>query len=343
MERVPSSLWSAVQRLAGDGMWPPATRTRCDAFIRTAVGERLAGLLLDARDLPPALASYVDAARAKLQECVMRHAAAVDATLARIALVLHGEPYAIFGGAAYRQHLYDRPWLRPVEQLDVLVPRANFAAVVDALRDGGFGEQPSSDPATRIAAHHRATFGGEVAVALHHSFLQRSRHTVDYDALWSRVHERRLADDDAFLAHAASFIARDGDVPLIHYADLALMLARDPELPSRTAPLARRWQLQRGVYAMLRQATRVFGAPVAQTDALLDAPARALLDRYVLRDPRRREPVPWGRRLWLMDGWWRRLSFGASHAAATVVGWWHGMLHLGRATGTRVRPPLRSH
>ena len=317
---VPTSLWRAVQRIAtGTDAWPPVTRSRAQVFVRTAIGEKMAPLLLAARDLPPMIASLVDDARAKLEDTMQRQSAAVDRCTAQIAELLRGEPFAFFRGGE-------------LTDVNILVPRHRFAAVNERFRSAGIREHLSHRPAARATTHHQVSFYAETLVSVHHSFVQRPRHAIDYDAIWKRVEPMegellRISDLDAFLAHCLQFAMADGAVEIVRYFELWLMLQRDPDLPLRAVETARAWRMERAVFATLRQGRLVMPElATPQVEAamqqLLRARVRRFLDMHVLPDPLRRERgTQLWRNLWLMDDWRHRLGFVVYNAGASLAGW----------------------
>jgi hypothetical protein len=341
---VPISLWRAVQRIAtGTDAWPPRTRSRAEIFVRTAIGEKLAPLLLAASDLPAAVAAHVDDARAKLRDTMQRQSAALDRCTVQLTELLRGERFALFKGAEYRYRLYPSRELRAMTDINILVPRARFGAVNERFRAAGIREHLSHRPAARATTHHQVSFYAETLFSVQHSFVQRPRHAIDYDAIWKRVvpvdgELLRISDLDAFLAHCLQFAIGDGSVELVRYADLWLMLQRDPELPLRAVDTARAWRMERAVFATLRQARLVMPElATPQVEAamqqLLRARVRRFLDTHVLPDPlqRGRETQLW-RTLCLVDDWRHRLGYCVTNAGASLAGW---VIGSARAVTTR--------
>jgi hypothetical protein len=188
--------------------------------------------------------------------------------------------------------------------------------------------------------YERAFVLGDVIVEVHHSFVQRIRHRIDYEGVWSRrvVEEAgrgmaRLGDADALAGHALAMAKDEFSVPLIRYVDLWLMVQGKPDLLLREGmERAREWRAARAFYGALRQCSRLFpefGTPEREALAseMLAPSVRGFLDRAVLPAPTEqgkegvvsRARQVW-RKFWLMDSLPRRLAFGASYLYALVAG-----------------------
>jgi hypothetical protein len=187
---------------------------------------------------------------------------------------------------------------------------------------------------------------GEVIVELHQAFLQRSRHPIDYGAVWARrvpcpqlgPSAARLGDVDAVAYHALALAKDEFTVPLIRFVDLRLMLEVGPSLLRPAAERAREWKAARALFAALFQLRAVFsdlsGGDIEAVERELQGPlARRWLARYVLPPAaeqgragavtRRRQL--W-RKFWLLDDSRRRAAFASAYVADSARGWWlsHG-------------------
>src|SRR5262249_22482217 len=155
-----------------------------------------------------------------LQRINTRRTDILQSAAQRVAEVLRPEPFVVLKGLDYAHRLYGDPALRPMQDIDILVPRARMETVTRALQAGGLALVPPSavwptpaafGVATETASHHERLFRlGDVSVDVHHSFVQRSRNRVDYEAVWDRkvpfdaaeLAAYRLADTDALVYHA---------------------------------------------------------------------------------------------------------------------------------------------
>jgi hypothetical protein len=337
---LPEALWAAVHRAAGGGAWPPGSASDFTRFADQAVREGLLPLLFHDATLPPSVRERLEARTALLRLAVAR-AILVRNALASVARILHDEPFAVLKGADYMTRLYERPELRPMQDVDVLVPRERIDAVCDRLVEGGLVPRAAAAGARAAASYYERPFLlGDVIVEIHHSFLQRSRHRVDYASLWKRVEPApelgpsaaRLAPADAVAYHALALAKDEFTVPLVRYVDLWRMLRRWPDALPVAAGRVREWRAARALYGTLRQAARFFpelgeGETAAIARSLVGPRARAFLDRFVLPPAeeqgragvvtRRRQL--W-RKLWLLDGPRERATFAVAHAAASLSG-----------------------
>lgn len=337
---LPPSLWPLVHRAAAGEPWPPSSETTADLFVAQASRQGLLPLAFESDHAMPAL----------LRAALLRHrawlrvhsarAARLQETLAHLASVLDGEPFVLVKGADYGHRLYPRPDLRPMDDIDVLVPRDRIDAVGARLEAAGLRQGFPAGPVSRLASYHERVFDhGGVIVEVHHSFIQRPRHRIDYDGVWRRRvplegdgwRASRLCDADALAYHALALSVDAFAVPLVRYVDLWLLLGHAPDALRPAADRAREWQAVHAFYGALRQAFRFL--PELETPeraalarGLLPAPARALVDRLVLPRPREhgRERVGRGLRLWrkfwLMDNLRRRAGLALYHVYAKAAG-----------------------
>jgi hypothetical protein len=338
---LPASLWPLVQRAAAGGAWPPSSDPAADAFLAQATRHALLPLLFECRKaMPPEVRAALDRHRGWLRVHAGRTARLREA-IARLGTVLAGEPFVLLKGADYMHRLYPRPDLRPMEDVDILVPRQRSEAVCGRLEAAGLRAHYPAGPVSRVPSYHERVFDWDgVIVEVHHSFIQRPRHRVDYEAVWERRvpleadgwRAARLADADGLAYHALALGVDAFAVPLVRYVDLWLLLRRAPESLEPAALRAREWQAVHAFYGAFRQAFRFFpemrtAEREAVVDRLLRAPARVFVDRLVLPGPRehgREKQVGRGLRLWrkfwLMDNLARRAGFALQHVYAMAAG-----------------------
>jgi len=154
------------------------------ALFSCALKHGLAPLLLwalkqGADPLDPALAAQLAPLQAQARQVDARYVllkttrAHVNATLAAA-----GIPALWLKGAALAETVYPQPVLRPMGDLDVLVPFARRAEALAALKAAGYADEPRDPLAAQVAAflppdetHHHYNLvggpGGGVRVELH--------------------------------------------------------------------------------------------------------------------------------------------------------------------------------
>lgn len=331
---IPVQVWRAVESLHGRS-WPPESDA-VDAFIAAAAGESLLPLLYEEPSaLPPIVASGLMRHRALLRLYQAR-ARTLRATARSLCTWLADVPFIVLKGADYADRLYARPELRPMLDVDLLVPPKAIGEVDAILRRNGFHFVQSGGAVTLLRSYNeRSYLGPETGVDLHHSFIQRVRHSVDYEAIWREresyaldgLASYRLAPLHAFAYHALSMAKDEFTSPLIRYVDFYLMIQRCPALVRQVIPLARRWQIVRAVYGAMRQTSRLFGDLGLESAMaeLLPRRTRTFLDRAILPDihtvpPRRSRASQLRAKFFLLDSISRRAKFGLYHAYALMAG-----------------------
>lgn len=355
---LPPSLRKALAAAAG-APWPPVTADDADRLLAQAAPEGLLPLLFETAG-PPVLHDALARQRGH-QRLAARRSAILLQGLEAVAQALGDEPFIVFKGADYARRLYARPELRPMQDLDLLVPLARLTDACARLEQAGAVPRGRRRVAAHAdSSHERPYVLGDVVVEVHQAFVQRSRHRVDYDGLWHRrlpwpeagVRAARLEGTDALLAHALSLAKDEFSVPLVRYLDLRLLLAgaRLDEAAAR----AREWRVVRALFGALHQASLLM--PELRTPEheallrdLLPPRSRAFLERRVLPPLAEQGRVHvvsrarqlW-RKLWLMDDARRRIGFATAHGGAVVAGgWravrerWKGRAASGRASGAR--------
>jgi hypothetical protein len=256
--------------------------------------------LLGSRAIELAPESVDDVLRSRV-EAVMRHARfralALDATLREVvrALEERGIPALPLKGTLLADRLHGDPGLRPTTDVDVLVPRRQIGAAVEALR--ALGYPAPTDPAWN-----------EGLPLLHYTFVTSDAVPLRVELHW-RVHWSERAFSEELLR--ASAPAPDGfrrAEPAHELALLLLIVARDSlygprivadiaawweRLGDRLPPgaldgiVARHGSLRRSLVAGLICAQRFVGVPARRllTDATPDASTRravALADPLLL-------------------------------------------------------------
>lgn len=339
MSVVPAPLWTAVHEVATGRPWPPADGDSAVAFVDQAEREGLLPLLAAEEEMPPAVRSALEGRRAWLT-LAQKRSALQQQTLADVAALLRDEEVIAFKGADYASRLYPRPELRPMADVDLLVPAGRMDAVGERLRGAGWEERIPASAAARSSSYHERVFlSGGVVLEVHRSVIRRSRHHIDYEGLFRRsvpaadlFGARRLEAVDAVLVHAVGMAKDEFSIPLVRHLDFWLMVSRVPLDATRTAERAAEWLARRALYGAVHQCATFFPelrtAPLATAaEALLARPTRAFLDLCVLPTPAGRGSVLRGgrvrqlwRKFWLIDGLAGRVRFAAAHALAALEG-----------------------
>ena len=335
---LPPSLWPAVGRRARLDRWPPESPEEADRFVHAAAAERLLPLAFADERLPDVVRQGLGRAAA-LRRAFELRSAALDRTLRRSLELLEGEPAILLKGSDYRHRLYPQPWLRPMQDVDLLVPRGGIDAVGERLRSAGIPEKFPAGPVSRLASYHERVFElPEASLEVHHSFAQRVRYRVDYDGVWTRrrplaiagVAAERLGDADALLYHAVSLALDEFAAPVIRFLDFWLLLRVAPPALAEAAARAARWGARHALFGALEATQRILGELPGEDadrirDGLLSPPVRAFLRTAVLgRSEPSAEKLPRARQLWrkfwLIGGFPRRAAFAAYHAYASLAG-----------------------
>ena len=337
---LPPSLWPLVHRAAAGEDWPPSSEAAADLFVAQATRQGVLPLLFEAGDEMPALVQAALVRHRGFKRVQAARTARIQDAVGRLCGVLGGEPVVLLKGADYMRRLYPRPELRPMDDVDVLVPRARIDEVGRRLEAAGLRPEYPAGPVARLPSYHERVFDWDgLVLEVHHSFIQRPRHRVDYEGVWDRRVPvaaaggcaARLADADGLAYHALALSIDAFAVPLIRYVDLWLLLAATPDALPAAARRAREWQAVHAFYGAFRQAFRLFPemrtpARAAVVEGLLPAPARAFADRFVLPRPREhgRERIGRGlslwRKFWLMDNRRRRAGLALYHVYAMAAG-----------------------
>jgi hypothetical protein len=338
--QTPRELWPVVWRLATGSEWPPRNEAHVPAFFDFANREKLLPLLIEETDFPDEIVAAKPRFRALCALYRKRYELARDAVL-ELQRVLGADAFLLLKGSDYRHRLYARPELRPMSDVDILIPAAEFPQALDRLAAAGYPRKYSDFGAGFAPGHHEVSLEiGSVHVELHRSFAQRVRAAIDYDGMWQRrewfesdgIGGYRLSPADVILSHAFMSAVEEFSSQLIRYVDFFLLLQRYQGELHGCVMRAKAWGIERALFGSLHLISNLLPkaatAPVNNAiDSLLDAPTRRFLVHRVLPDLAT-EPSGHvtGRRvqLWrkysLMDRHWRRLALGAYSAYETAVG-----------------------
>jgi hypothetical protein len=333
---LPPSFWPSVYRTTTAQPWPPVTPRSAGQFIERCSWHGLLPLLFRARGLPAPVEDAREAARGWLRILELR-ARLFEQAIGSVCAALGDEPAVLLKGSDYGLRLYGDRALRPMQDIDILVPADRIDAVCTCLREAGLVPRTAHGVQRDPAFHERALFHGKILVEVHQSFIQRPRHRIDYEAVWRRRvplepaqrQMSRLEDTDALAYHALSMSIDQFHCRYIRLVDLWLLLRQRSGVALAAAERAREWQSARAMYAALSVACRLF--PEFRSDDVSAALARVVppatrrfIDLWVLptnlvlgRTQLPRRSLQLWRKACLMDSNRRRLAFAMSHGLAT--------------------------
>jgi len=300
---------------------------RLEAAVGPAVDQRLGPLLGRALRLagwrvPDELGALAAVQRAEAQLVLPR--------ALRLALDPLGdaglEPVVMKGPAVAAR--YPEPGLRPMEDIDVLLPRPFHGRALEALRGAGWRvARPRAGGHYDTVLCHRAV---PLALELHHglqSWYERA-HTLGPDELWARrVPDARLGgaawglplEHEIVLLAAHAGKPHHGFARMVWIADLAMVVGHGPAVDwERVASVARRTRSATVVATALALARRAgVEAPASLFPLPVGGWRRAALERVLDPGwPLERDRVPtFHLRFALADTVWRRavLLAGSAH------------------------------
>lgn len=185
------------------------------------------------------------------------HAERRQAFLDEAVAALGDIPAMRLKGIAYAGAIYDDPALRPMTDIDLLVPAPRFAAAVQALEAIGYRDDGKRNQ--RSPVNHAVTLRRqESAIDLHRSMVQVGRMAIDLAAVWREAIPApggtlRPRPAHEYLIHVAHLARHEFSAALIAYEDAARLAAAAGDVRE----LARRWHLGRAE-ALVRRYVRSF-------------------------------------------------------------------------------------
>jgi hypothetical protein len=342
---LPIELWSHLRSDVPGAADASTRRADADLLFQAAIAQDLFPLLMDRTDLPPELEQARPRYQALASAYRKRYALSRDATIELLRIV-GTETLLFYKGADYRHRLYARPELRPMADIDALVPHAALAHAKACLARAGYQPKYAAYGDVFLPGYHETRYDIlGTPVDLHTSFGQRIRSTIDYAQLWERreqfssdgVVAYRLAPADALLAQAFNLAKDEFASPLSRHLDFCLLLQSQNHALDDCVARARAWRMERAFFGALHLHARLFpSCTTPQTEAamqgLLTPRVRAVMVQHVLPEPIRDapgRPLPRHKQLRckfaLIDQPWRRLAFVGYHlyasAVGTAVGW----------------------
>ncbi|MBK9034478.1 MAG: nucleotidyltransferase family protein [Myxococcales bacterium] len=165
--------------------------------------------------------------------------------LAEAVGALHGIPIMRLKGIAYIDDLYEDPALRPMTDIDLMVPAGRFADAADRLKALGYHDDGKRNQ--RSPVNHAVTFRRrESAIDLHRSMVQAGRMRIDLDQIWrdaipAALGTLRPRPLHEYLIHLAHMARHEFSLALISFVDADRLAA----LAGPTDTLAAVWGLRR--------------------------------------------------------------------------------------------------
>ncbi len=280
-------------------------------LLRVAERNAVDALLAAALSSPPAAERMSATVREDLRRVVLRrHREWLElqkALTSALELLERARvPVIVLKGGALALSVYPDPPLRPMNDIDLLVPPDAVETAVAALRSGGF-LVPDEETASfwKRAYFHlplRAPGDGYVLVELHWGIAQADRHHPVTDELFraslplpeAAGSARRLGPED-MLVHLSLHHAYHYFEPrLIWIYDLALLHA-DPPPAALAHARARSWRAAIPFLLSLAQVERVY--PGLLRPDYRELPERSARVRWLLRTFGSGRPMP------LFRGW----------------------------------------
>lgn len=245
------------------------------------------------------------------------------------ALRARGVRLALAKGIAFAGRLYPDPAERPMNDIDLLVPRPMLPEAIRAMQELGFTRVGR---ARGLSGHYHAVefARGDMMVELHRGIVQHQRANIRMGDVWKRSTvdpamggAERLDPVDDLLFAAVHIARNDLSVPVLAYVDVARLWDRlgQPE-KGRLARRAAWFRVRRALHVvlsltdLLRSATA--GRPATRGGHLLPSTDEVLLGA---RAPRL---LQIGHKLLLMDGPRDVVGLGFAWSSALVDGMLRG-------------------
>ncbi len=206
---------------------------------------------------------------------------------------LLGRRIVLVGGASFAESLYPHVAMRPVADVEVLVPKRDVEPLVNWLRRSDFRPEPGAGPGDALVSDGHST------IIIHGGLLddEAEQEGLFRRALPARAYGAsiyRLDLEDAVLAHVL-LLARAGfERPFVEWIDLREALLGAPATggvysrPLDAEALGRRakaWKLERALWAALAVARRLFPETAEAGERVspaLSLAVRELLGRSVV-------------------------------------------------------------
>jgi hypothetical protein len=217
------------------------------------------------------------------------------------ALAAEEIPAMLLKGAALIESVYPEVGLRPMQDLDILVPRAAIHRAQAAVQDLGYqtvGGKVQADAEEKLRVHHHhfpLMKGGGVAIELHHHVLFEAPPSFDISGYWARARPapgpvpHLLPSPEDLLLHVALHFTQDrifrAGAALGQLADMAWIAHRHDVDWDLLAATAGRSGVADWTFLALYAATSLLGeiAPAAFLAAVRPSSFRAELGEQFIR------------------------------------------------------------
>ena len=174
------------------------------------------------------------------------------------ALADAGIAVMLLKGIAYAGTLYPDPALRPMSDVDLLVPADRYGDAIGVL--GRLGYWHAGTPDQLSGPNHGFTLKRkDGAIDVHRHITHAGRTSIDLEALWSEARPAsirgalRAAPSHEYLIHVAHMARHELAVPAINLVDAALLREAAHRASTRDLEaLAERWRIGRGHRAVAR-------------------------------------------------------------------------------------------
>ncbi len=309
LNAMPDEVELLLRCLGGSEAIPAALDARdgegWDRLLRTALRHGL-GPLLHRRfaDVP-----CPDAVRSALRDvyvCSDLRNRSIGVELAAVLRALQGAgvPVIVLKGAHLAERVYPDPALRPMIDLDLLIPGAQMSVAARRLAELGYSRACPEGMDYRNHHHLRPFVRADaVPVELHRTLAaEGGSFRVDVAGLWRRsrfaeiagVRTRVLSPEDLLLHLCLHLAASDRfQGPLLQLHDIATLLRRKESILDwpRLVDTANAWGAGRFAFCALGLAARELRAPVSDdclTDLRHGAADRgmvALAQEFIRADP----------------------------------------------------------
>ncbi len=190
----------------------------------------------------------------------------------------HGLPVIALKGLHLSELVYQDPSLRPMSDMDLLVPVDRLQASYSLLQEMGYLAPPFTNPEKEARRHHHLpplTKKNAGIIELHWNLAApNSSHPVDLEALWQRTHTQTLAGipaqvlspEDLLLHLALHFNSHNFRLELRHLYDLLATLEHYQEQIDWTVLQTRSqlWRARRCLFLALYLAHELLNAPLPE-------------------------------------------------------------------------------
>ena len=245
-----------------------------------------------------------------------------------VALTKRSIDIAVIKGCAFVGTIYPDPAERPMNDMDVLIRRAQLPDALELVQALGF-QRVGFDRKMSDFYHATVFLRGDVMLELHRNIVQPYRTAIPIDDVWARttidpagVGERRLDRVDELLICAVHAARHELIVPAINYVDVARLWNRLTDEQRATFwTRAKQWRVARAVAAVFAMKDNLAAARADAPDVGLGSRILPTTTDVLLgNQPKRARQI--AQKLLLAQGTRDRIGLGFVTVAAIVDGWW---------------------